>query len=254
MMQNMFSAYPIGQLSFCTGTVGCVAVRVLRDTGCTTAGIRNSVVKPEWLTGQTLTCKTFGGTIESFPLAMVDVETPYFTGKLRCCVLDDPCADLIIGNVPGVSDLPPVHSSVSLANVVTRARVVVEKKRQKPLIVANLPDLKVTPDEFIVLQEKESDFQKYRTLAEKGVVIKHGGKNKFVKYEIKDRVLYRVFDNNGDKTTQLLVPTSLRQSVMISAHDAVMAGHPGIRRTLDSLDSILLAHREKRCDALLQNV
>ena len=223
----------LGQLSFSTGLVDNKAVRVLRDTGCTTAGVRSSLVRDEHLTGEKLSCKTFGGTVETFPIALMTVDTPYYQGKLRCCVLEDPCADLIIGNVPGVTQVPIVESvpGNAMSNVVTRARTALGSGNKKPLVVPNIPNLDITHEELKALQQKEESFKKFYAYAENGTVINRSG-NKSVKYVVEDGFLYRLFDQNGDVTHQLLVPASLRHSVLVAAHDAVMSGHPGKRRTL----------------------
>ena len=34
----------------------------------------------------------------------MNVDTPFYSGVLECCVIDRPVADLIIGNLPGVVD------------------------------------------------------------------------------------------------------------------------------------------------------
>ena len=33
------------------------------------------------------------------------MTTPYYTGKVKCCVIEDPVADLILGNLPGVHSI-----------------------------------------------------------------------------------------------------------------------------------------------------
>ena len=45
------------------------------------------------------------GAVESFPLAAVEIDTPFFSGSLLCCVIDDPVADLMLGNVEGVQPI-----------------------------------------------------------------------------------------------------------------------------------------------------
>ena len=34
----------------------------------------------------------------------IEIETPYYTGKVKAVCMENPLYDVIIGNVPGVSD------------------------------------------------------------------------------------------------------------------------------------------------------
>eukprot|EP00745_Piridium_sociabile_P030963 TRINITY_DN51384_c0_g2_i2.p1 TRINITY_DN51384_c0_g2~~TRINITY_DN51384_c0_g2_i2.p1 ORF type:complete len:131 (+),score=12.74 TRINITY_DN51384_c0_g2_i2:232-624(+) len=93
-----------------TGSVNGLQATILRDTGCTTAGVRRSLVAKSQFTGDTQQCRSFGGKIEIFPLAVVNISTPYFSGDITACVIDDPVTDLILGNLPGVTSACPGNS------------------------------------------------------------------------------------------------------------------------------------------------
>jgi hypothetical protein len=212
----------IGDLNLCEGSLDGTPVSVLRDTGCTTAGVRGSLVKDSAYTGETVSCKTFGGKIETFKTAVVDVSTPFFQGLLTCCVLDNPCADLILGNIPGINAMPA-------ACVVTRAQAAKQNRLPKPLACPQI-NIDVDKDKLRKLQTEEASFKKFFAYAQKGEVFSRKSKAT-VRFRLIDGILYRVFDN-GETTTQLLVPTPLRDSVLLAAHDAPLAGHTGVRRTL----------------------
>ena len=53
-------------------------VSVLRDTGCTTFGVKRKFIHHSQLTGIIISCMTFGGTIEEYPAAMIDVKKNIF--------------------------------------------------------------------------------------------------------------------------------------------------------------------------------
>ncbi|XP_025103745.1 centrosome-associated protein CEP250-like [Pomacea canaliculata] len=89
----------LGQLHLFQGEVKGKSVQVLRDTGATISGIRASLVAPHEYLNKRQTCITFGGRREIFPLARVQVRTPFYIGPLTCCVIKSPIVDLIIGNV-----------------------------------------------------------------------------------------------------------------------------------------------------------
>ncbi|MPC48415.1 hypothetical protein E2C01_042187 [Portunus trituberculatus] len=38
----------------------------------------------------------------SYPLAIVEVESPFYTGRVAAAVMKDSVADLVIGNIQGV--------------------------------------------------------------------------------------------------------------------------------------------------------
>ena len=78
---------------------------VLRDTGCNTIVVRNSLILKDQLTGLTQTCVLIDGTIKTFPIANVSLSTPYFTGNTQCLVMDNPIYDVIIGKVKGARKL-----------------------------------------------------------------------------------------------------------------------------------------------------
>ena len=58
----------------------------------------------------------------------------------------------------------------------------------------------------------------------------HQGETKFI---MKKGLIYRQFTLHGKATSQLVVPSSLTDKVMTLAHESLMAGHLGIRKTID---------------------
>ncbi|KAL8586917.1 hypothetical protein ACOMHN_051022 [Nucella lapillus] len=114
----------IGQLNLEPGTINGKKCSVLRDTGANVCGVRKTLVLDSQYVGKTVKCRSFGGRIEIFQLADVDLECEYKEGTVRFCVLDDPVADVIIGNVPGILEtgLQNDQRRAEAAAVVTRAR------------------------------------------------------------------------------------------------------------------------------------
>ncbi|XP_070190468.1 uncharacterized protein [Littorina saxatilis] len=132
----------VGCLKLEHGSVNGSECTVLRDTGSTISGVRRGLVSKDQMVSRKVTCKTFGGEVLTYPQAKVKVETPYVSGEMVCCVLNDPVADLIIGNIPGISGsadcFPDVDGVTASTN---RAQ---EKRRNppdKPLVLT--PDQKV---------------------------------------------------------------------------------------------------------------
>ena len=53
------------------------------------------------------------------------------------------------------------------------------------------------------------------------------------RFEIKNRMLWRKKEVERRQVTQLVVPFPLREKVMKLAHDGIMSGHQGVKKTHD---------------------
>jgi hypothetical protein len=147
------------------GFVNGKQANVLRDTGATCAGVKRSLVKPSQFTGEKQRVTLFGGKEDVFPLASVWLDSPFYKGQLLCVVIDNPVADVILGNVDGV--VPSVSQVMDMvgegvqshdvscenANVLTRAQMKREQAPTPPL-KTGIPDLLVDKDTLIDLQKK----------------------------------------------------------------------------------------------------
>ena len=56
-------------------------------------------VRPEQYTNEYEHLILMDGTYRKFPKAKLFVDTPYHSGELEAIVIDNPVADLVIGNV-----------------------------------------------------------------------------------------------------------------------------------------------------------
>ena len=81
------------------GYVGGHKVRVLRDSGCNTVIVKDSLVSKDQFTCQNHECTLIDGTTRKFPTACVDINTPYLKGKVNAICITNPVYDLVIGNV-----------------------------------------------------------------------------------------------------------------------------------------------------------
>ena len=108
------------RIPVCIGLMGDQSVSVLRDTGCSTVVVKRELVDDEQMTGGTETCILIDGTVRRTPVAEIAIETPYYTSKVKAICMDNPLYDVIIGNVPGVSDED--NTRLEAQAVVTRAQ------------------------------------------------------------------------------------------------------------------------------------
>jgi len=125
------------RMPVCIGLIGDQTVSVLRDTGCSAVVVKRELVDDEQMTGGTETCILIDGTVRRTPVAEIEIETSYYTGKVKAVGIENPLYDVIIGNVPGVSDED--NNRLEAQAVVTRAQAKQQVKPIKPLkVIENL--------------------------------------------------------------------------------------------------------------------
>ncbi|KAM7281314.1 uncharacterized protein ISCGN_006396, partial [Ixodes scapularis] len=109
----------VENLPILEGDMGGHKITVLRDTGCNTVLVRQSLVPKEAYTGILSPVFLLDRTVRHLPEAEIMVRTPYYTGKLIAKCVNDPLYDLVLGNVPLVRDANDPNPNWSL-NVKTR--------------------------------------------------------------------------------------------------------------------------------------
>ena len=168
------------------------------------------------------------------PIAIIHIDTPYFAGKTEAMCMSDPIFELIVGNIPGARAANDENKEWCVpAAVVTRARAK-QETRSRPLLVASSADeLPVTKNQLMQLQEEDESLDKLKNSSE--AVIRKGYE---VSYRKKRGLWYRIrkrVDSKNEKTNQILVPKKLRRKVMELAHNSVLGGHMGIKKTEDRI-------------------
>ncbi len=159
-----------------------------------------------------------------------------------------PVYDLIVGNIPGVKNLDSVEIDNQGSkdnvdkdcdvgfNVQTRARKAKENVVTKVKVPEPITGIGV--EEFRKAQSDDGSLDKARERAVSGekLVKKNGAEAWFRQ----DRgLVFRYFQSqkveNGKVFKQVCVPKSLRDKVLKIAHDSLMAGHLGIKKTYDKV-------------------
>ena len=219
------------------GCVGEELVTVLRDTGCSGAVVRHGLVKANQMTGQLQRCTLADGSIIEVPVANIYVDTPYYKGPVKAWCMKNPAYDFILGNISGARQPDdPDHSWLQPINAVeTRGQL---KQKHKPYKQLKVPEAleNTNPDEMKKEQTSDETLKKFRTLSETGDIkaLKDGGTAKVV---LRNGLLYREFSSprvsNGKVFRQLVVPEKYRVQVMKLAHESIMAGHLGVKKTSD---------------------
>ena len=151
------------------------------------------------------------GTVRKTPVAEVEVNTPYYQGKVRAVCMRDPLYDVIIGNISGVKSEDEVQEIQAVVvtsehevtetqtdiieeveevqAVVTRAQAQKQKeeKKSKLLTMSDSVDVGVGKEQLISLQEQDKTSKK---LFEKAQKAEHE-KNLDSEFRSKSKILYR---------------------------------------------------------------
>ncbi|XP_072174277.1 uncharacterized protein [Diadema setosum] len=241
LMSAACGAQPIRAMPVAEGRVNGASVRVLRDSGCSTAVIRSELVRPEQMTDEWRTCVLIDGTTRRFPVARVSVDTPYFVGTLDVMCMNNPVYPLILGNVPGVrnpADPDEEWMPVELLEAVeTRQQ---RREAARPLRALKVPGqvATVTPDEFRQEQETDPTLDIIRRHVTSGEV-KESRNGNTSKFKVKNGLMYREFHcisrGANDISDQLIVPEKFRRQILKLAHESIMGGHLGANKTADKI-------------------
>ena len=230
------------------GLVSGQPVMVLRDTGCDTAVVHQSLVQPDQMTNRTQEVQLMDGTLRKYPTANVFLDSSYYTGNVETIVMDNPVYDCVIGNLQGardaydpdpnwtpkLDDANSVKCSISDSNIVgsveTRSMVQNKSKPVKPLKILDTIS-EVKPADLAKAQQEDVSISHLWKKARNQDI---SGKYKFI---IRDGWLLRAPSKDTDTkgNTQLVVPKDYRDRVMKIAHDGLMSGHQGITKTTDKI-------------------
>ena len=222
-------------------------VSVLRDSGCNSAIIKKSLVLAEQYRSSKQKCILADGTVREFPVAEVQVDTPYFTGKVEVLCMDNPVYDLVLGNIKGVRPAnnpdenwaPPVgngsRQEAEVLSVETRAQRL-RKGKENPLQVPNAIQ-EFSKADIAEGQLHDISLEKCKLKAASGEILstKAGAKSWYVK---ENGLLYRVYQTKGEDAStvkQLIVPKSQRKVVLNLAHATLLSGHLGVRKTREKV-------------------
>ena len=77
----------------CKGRVNDTTTLVLRDTGSTTCVVKSSLIRPEQMTASYELCMLIDGVVKRYSTAIVDLDTPYYTGMVNVLCMDTPVQD-----------------------------------------------------------------------------------------------------------------------------------------------------------------
>ncbi|KAK7113985.1 hypothetical protein V1264_000125 [Littorina saxatilis] len=210
----------------------------IRDTGATCIVVNSSLVPPECYTGEHQNITLADTRQRKMPIAVVQMDTPFFSGVTRVLVAKALCHQVLIGNIR--KDMDENEISVPVFPIVKReaepqlcAPVQTrnqekQKAEKKPWVPKQIDLGQIRPEDLSREQKTDPSLAKIRDRVAKGA--KDG-----THYEWKKDILYRIYMDNGSPCKQVVVPECFRTDVLKLAHDTPMAGHQGVRRTRDRI-------------------
>ena len=224
------------KLSFEIATVCGNKCKMLCDTGGNTVAVNRSLIPLGSLTGRSVNVRTFCCANRTFQTAIVDLQSDYFTGLVEACVLDNPVADVILGNITGICDqsIDGIVKSNFACSVQTRAHT---KDVSEAKSNCHIEENKSTSDvhmfgRFSDFAQRQKEDPTLKAWFDKvGKDCKDG-----ISYVIVD-LLHREFSRDEITLSTLAVPQTLRDQVLSYAHEATLAGHAGYYKTLNRVQS-----------------
>ena len=224
-----------GKMPVVKGKIGVKTVDVLRDTGCSGIVVKKELVSKEQYTGDFNCMLLIDNTVRKVPIARITVDTPYLSGEVEVQCLPDAIYDLIIGNVAGTRSADDPDPSWQEACAVTTRSQAKKEGKHKPLKVASSPKSAIVDrNELVRLQREDKSLEKYWHRRD----IKVKGKQE-VSFQERGSVLYRSYKhphvNGGKPVRQVMVPMPLRCQLMEVAHESVMGGHMGVKKTTNKI-------------------
>lgn len=216
------AAGPIpSRLDTCQGTVNGYEATILLDSGSELAGVRRDLVMTDQFVDQTERCKQFMGDEKDCQMARVHLDCDYFSGETLAVVIDNPACDFILGKIDG-AQFKVVKTTGA---VQTRAQKAKNERPFRPLITAKAPQLDIDKEKLQQMQREDQSLAPvFEKVGEKETTDSGGNVTSF---QIKDDLLVRRFFSKKRQTItfQVVVPTQLRNSVCIAAHDSLFGGH-----------------------------
>ena len=210
-------------------TINGRKTKMLVDTGASISCINARLVRPEQYLKGSVRIRCVMGHLSNCPRATVHVMSSVFNGTVTAAVIKDMQFGFILSPEQCDTHTDDIYSVLP---VTTRAQR--ERSKQGPpalkIVENTFPQL--TPSQLSHLQQEDKSLSSMLKLARKNTVT--SSKHATMTYFMKDGLAFRRTDFKKDgtrSTTCLFTPTPLRPLILSFAHDSIMSGHQGARRT-----------------------
>ena len=224
---------------YTSGTVnGSHVSTILRDSGCSSVIVSDDVLPDADVSScPVVTVSDYLGRTDEFPVVKCYIKCPYFCGWVQAIRAPIKFCTVLIGNVPGASDLSELSSDSSCKGKFVNAvqtRASSKVKPIHPLILPKVDPLNIDPDKFKTLQQTCPSLNNVRVLVRTAECVTMRDKSEF-KFIERDGLIYRFCVKSKSPRligrATLVVPAECRQSVLKMGHESPLAGHFGHRKT-----------------------
>ena len=234
------------------------SVTVLRDTGSAVHAAHANIINDMDYLGKSQDIVTFGGKKETFRLAKLQVDTPFITGEIIVCVLDNypekfRYFDVLIGNGGTLGSPIALDPSPEVINswyfnkgangddsnsdhpapchqVTTRSHSI---ENENGILDYKCLDFNISSAELASMQRNDSSLSAiFKLVGAPPKIYSKGRKSSKCSFELRNCVLVRIYSSSDQERVQILVPSSLRARILSLAHDKPFGAHMGINRTL----------------------
>ena len=225
--------FPRSRLPTAIGTVNGKEIRVLRDTGCTGVVVRRSLVTDGQMLNKQSGVTLINNYKQRCPVARINIDCPFFRGSTDALCIDDPAHDLVIGNIEG-SKFPDItHFS---SGVVKNKQSRKDRRKNRKVKVAD-KFIRQNRQELVLKRASDAKLADIRRRVESGSVTKSrsfsSGETKFIRT---NGLIYRHFKKNAKVSLQLVIPSSLKHSVINLAHESLrVLNHRGRKETISKV-------------------
>lgn len=134
-------------------------------------------------------------------------------------------------SVVKISEVQEVTGQAAAAVTRNQSRAMTKTKNPLKVAETELAD----HDQFVIMQQNDASLKKYWQLVGKDIQSKKG----VARFEERNGLLYRKYTPHHDQREikQLVVPKEIRTEVMKVAHEGLLSGHCGTKRTRERVTS-----------------
>jgi hypothetical protein len=216
-------------------TIDGISTYAIRDTGSTDVIVDAERVPVDAPVVGHAQLSTITGQMLTAPLVAIDVESPFFQGKVHAAAVSGVPSPLLIGNRVVFADGRECSVPVVVKDEFTPVQPSVPIQREQKMHVeterVTVPGTNVTHDQVRKFQQVDKSLRKHtltaktlRSDCQHGSYFMHGG------------LLYRKFSPRKHvNIDQLVIPSGLRPEILRFAHDQTSVNGMGIRKTANRL-------------------
>ncbi|XP_076036800.1 uncharacterized protein LOC143022464 [Oratosquilla oratoria] len=166
---------------------------------------------------------------------MVEVVSPFYTGRVIAAVMEEAVGDLVIGNIPGAKNFCLREATTQTCAAAVTRGAARATNQVKPLILSSVSDI-ANSEDVVAEQTTNPTLAMVRKKVQEGHCrTSRGTKTRFLKK--RERLYRSTVHPIGDSRLQFVVPEKCHLAVFKLGHHAALGGHMGVQKTRDRFQS-----------------